>query len=184
MYRGYAVVSGVKVPHDTRPHAFLTSEPFLLATIELGGISAEFDAMTRAVYDAQLQRSIETGTLVAVSEDSLSREPWFVYNTLWQAGVPWRCVSPGGRAYPTERTFSTKAALAWDAIYGDAYSVRLTAAARSLATPGGLAAGLYDSGGTNSVLNINTNAVVLEALLYKARGRRPFVGSRRGDSTQ
>jgi len=174
-HRAYEAIEGVRVPHDTRTHSFLTSEPFMLAAMELGGISTEFQTMTRAIYDVQRQRAVTTGTLVAVSEDSLSREPWFVYNTIWNLGTAWVGLSPSGRSHPAQRSLSTKAAFAWDAIYGDDYSARLLDAVRGLMTPAGFAAGRFDDGTTNSVLNINTNAVILEALLYKARHGRPFI---------
>jgi hypothetical protein len=174
-HRAYVTVEGVRIPHDTRSHAFLTSEPFMLAALEFGGISADFAAMTRAIYDVQRHRSIAAGRLVAVSEDSLSREPWFVYNTIWHSGTEWASVSPSGRRHDAQRSLSTKAAWAWHAVYGDDYSRQLVDATLALSSPDGFVAGRYDDGSVNTALNINTNAVILEALLYEARGGRSFI---------
>lgn len=174
-------VEGIGLRRDTRNLAFLTSDPFYLAAIELGGIETEFEALTEAVYRAQRRRAERTGVLTAVGEDSIDVPPWFVYSTLWIDGEPWRAVAHDGRPATEHRTLSTKAAFGWHALFPDAYSVRLLAAVQdTLAAEGGYRAGLYESDGRpNRSLNVNTNAVVLESLLYVQRGRRPFLRWRR-----
>jgi hypothetical protein len=174
-------VSGVRLHHDTRNLAFLTSDPFILAAIEEGGIDRAFEELTAAVYLAQQRRAEETGVLTAVGEDSIDAPPWFVYNTVWIDGEAWRPVGHDGRPAADRRSLSTKAAFGWWAVFPGDYSARLVAAVRpSLATESGYQAGLYEQDGrVNRALNVNTNAVVLESLLYVQRGRQPFLRWRR-----
>ena len=77
------------------------------------------------------------------------------------------------------RTLSTKAVFGWDAIYGTEYVKEMRSHIEDLPEKGdGWQAGIYeDSGATNSVYALNTNAIVLEALHYKAFG--PFLGMNR-----
>jgi len=173
-------VAGVRLRHDTRNLAFLTSDPFILGLIEVGGIDREFEAQAAALYAAQKSRWHATGALTAVGEDTIDAPPWFVYHTVWLDGEAWRCTGHDGRAAPERRSLSTKAAFGWWAVFPDDYSERLLAAVRpALATAGGYQAGLYESGRPNRSLNVNTNAVLLESLLYVQRGRQAFVPWRR-----
>lgn len=170
------VVDGIELPHDTRNLAFLTSEPFMLAKLEVGPIDAAFDAAAAAVYAVQKRHAAATGVLVAVSEDSADAEPWFVYNNIYFDGLPWNCVDHNGRPAPRLGSLSTKAAFAWWAVFPDEYSERLkNAVGDRLATPRGYYAGIYGDGRINRSLNVNTNAAILESLLYVRRGRASFL---------
>lgn len=175
----YAEVQGDTVACDDRvPEAHggtpapVLSEPWVLDGLEHG-----LDALTlphaRAVLAAQQRRFAATGKVTAVSEDHLDRPPWFVYSAVLGGGTDrWVAFSADGRRAPQDLTFSTKAAIGWWALFGGAYPDRLYAAAAELAHPGvGFWAGRYDAtGDVNRVLSLNTNAVVLEALAYRARG--------------
>lgn len=169
-------IFGVLLLHDTRKPAFLTSEAFLLARLELGSIDPLFDQLEREIYEIQRQRWEREGMLTAVSEDAVSVEPWFVYNAISANGEDWVCVSVSGKPYPALKSISTKAAVAWWAIEDDPYSYRLFEAVKDLVDPSsGYYAGVFESGGTNQSRNLNTNAIVLEAILYRRLGRRPFL---------
>jgi Protein of unknown function (DUF3131) len=161
---------------DEKNGAFLTSEPFFLARLEIGPIAPEFTNLENAVYEVQQKRWEREGVLTAVSEDSFGVPPWFVYNTVDADGKPWACVTPSGREHPELKALSTKAAIAWWAIRGDSYSLRLLEGVKDLFDPDrGYYAGLLEEGGTNTSLNINTNAVILESMLYRRLGRRSFL---------
>ena len=167
---------GLRVPHDTRGNAHLTSEPFLLAGLELGGIDATFRGLTDTLYAVQKRRWQGTQALTAVSEDTLDRAPWFAYNSVLVDDKPWQCQSPDGRDAAELRTLSTKAAFGWAVLYRDDYGRRLRQAAAPLVHPRfGFYAGRYESGAANTSLNVNTNAVILEAILFLKRGGRPFL---------
>jgi hypothetical protein len=182
----YADVQGDTVACDDRvPEAHggtpapVLSEPWVLDGLEHG-----LDALTlphaRAVLAAQQRRFAATGKLTAVSEDHLDRPPWFAYSAVVGGTDRWMAFWSNGRRAPQDLTFSTKAAIGWWALFGGDYPDRLYAAAAKLVDPGrGLWAGRYDAtGAVNRVLTLNTNAVVLEALAYRARG--PALGPARG----
>jgi hypothetical protein len=183
----YAEVEGDTVARDDRvPEAHGgTPAPVLSEPWVLGGLEHGLDALTlphaRAVLAAQQRRFAETGKLTAVSEDHLDRPPFFAYSAVLGGTDRWIAFYSNGRRAPQDLTFSTKAAIGWWALFGGDYPDRLYASAVELIDPGhGLWAGRYDAtGAVNRVLSLNTNAVVLEALAYLARGPvlRPVRGS-------
>jgi hypothetical protein len=171
-------VAGVRVPRDARlprdhggTHAAVASEPWVLTGLEQG-----FDAVTlpiaQTVLLVQARRFAATGRLTAASEDALDRPPWFAYSAIVNGDATWSAFAPDGAPAPGAFTFSTKAAVAWAVLFDGEYADRLLAAAAALVAPdGGLYAGRYDeTGEVNRTLSLNTNAVVLEALAYHARG--------------
>jgi hypothetical protein len=167
---------GVSLLRDTRNLASLTSEPFFLARMELGQLSPAFSQLELALFQVQEKNAAIKGTLIAVSEDSIDRQPWFLYNSVCFERRPWACVSPAGVAYPALACVSTKTAAAWRAMYDAPYAARVFDAVKTAFDPQrGYWAGVYNAGGQNRSLNINTNAVILEALLYWRLGRQSFL---------
>jgi hypothetical protein len=171
-------VDGQAVPHDARrprdhggAPAALVAEPFLLDALEYG-LDAVTLPVARSLLRAQARRHAALGRLTATSEDALDRPPWFSYSALVNGSATWTAIGPDGAPAPDALTFSTKAAVAWAALFEGPYPELLLAAAAELAVPGeGLMAGRYDaSGDVNRALSLNTNAVVLEALAYRVRG--------------
>jgi hypothetical protein len=166
----------ITLHRDLRGQAFLTSEPFFLALLELGRISPEFGRQADAVYEIQKRRATSSGEMMAMSEDAIDQRPWFVYNSLNYDGEAWRCVSHSGKPYPQAASLSTKTAFAWWAVYGDDYASRLmTTVKDNYDAEKGYYGGIYTNGERNRSLNINTNAVILEAVLYRALGHRPLI---------
>jgi hypothetical protein len=166
---------GERIEYDPRQPAFLNSEPFVLAGLELGGIDDRFRQAADALYRVQARRAVMVGHPVALSEDATDQKPWFLYNTVLFEGQPWQCVTH--RAVRQERCqdLSTKAAFGWAALHRDEYSGRLRNAVSVLRdSQAGFYAGRWADGGVHRSLNINTNAVVLEALLFASRGNAPF----------
>jgi hypothetical protein len=167
---------GVPLLRDTRNLAALTSEPFFLARMELGSVSPAFDLLGQALFQVQEKHAALKGTLIAVSEDAIDRQPWFLYNSVCFEHRPWACVNPAGVAYPELACVSTKAAVAWWALYDTPYAARVLDAVKNAFDPQrGYWAGVYNSGAMNRSLNVNTNAVILESLLYRRLGRQPFL---------
>jgi hypothetical protein len=174
-------VQGVQVPADDRSasefgaHVYVTSEPYGPMGLELGLTGPE-SVLSRRVFDAQVARHQATGVLTAVSEDHLDKDPRFIYNTVWADGQAWACVTDTGASHPEARSLSTKAAVGLAMLYPGAHAEQLIAVVTPLAVPGqGLMAGRYESPqAPNRVLSLNTNAVVLEALAFRAHG--PVMG--------
>ena len=171
-------VAGQPIAYDARmpqehgnTHNAVVSEPFLLLAFEIG-LGGTAGAITEAVYLAQRARARQVGHLVAVSEDSIDRAPYFVYNSVLNGGVAWAALTPDGVDASAHRTLSTKAAFGWGHLYRDAYAGELVARAATLSDPErGFFAGVYDADGkTNTALSANTNGLILESLWYETRG--------------
>ncbi|MGQ4646124.1 DUF3131 domain-containing protein [Lyngbya aestuarii] len=156
---------------------YLTNDPYLLWGLELGwpdSVKSQVENLLRV----QAKRYERTGILTAVNEDSLDRSPYFLYYSVYANGQPWHAVNSRGKTYPQYRFLSTKAAFAWDALMpNDSYATTLRAGVENLAKPNrGYPAGRYENSqlGVNALFNVNTNAVILESLLYQIRGNRPL----------
>ncbi|MEM7252914.1 MAG: DUF3131 domain-containing protein [Pseudomonadota bacterium] len=169
-------VEGQTVAYDRRPYSFLTLEPFILGKLELDTVDSEFVRFLFELYELQKARFKQTAVLTAATEDALDREPWFAYHNIASANDAWICQGHNGNAIPGCQFLSTKAAMGLASIFDDEYSKQLRDAVSQFIDPRqGFFAGQYDSGEMNKALSVNTNAVVLEAMLYLHRGGRPFV---------
>ena len=177
-------VDGVSLQVDLRNQANsnalnpLTSDPYTLWGLELGWPEPLL-IQTERLLEAQKKRFERTGILTAVNEDSLDRPPYFLYYSVYANGEAWPALTATTAAYPNLRTLSTKAAFAWSALFPkDTYAQSLRSAVQFLSDlQRGYFAGRYENQalGPNKSLNVNTNAIVLESLLYKARGERPLI---------
>jgi hypothetical protein len=190
MYRAYNAerhlmvreVQGQPIPVDTRLHrnitpAFTVSEPYLFDGLEFG-----FDARSlrfaSTIYRAQEARYRETGVLTAVSESHIDVAPYFIYSSVWGGGAPWAVMTFSGDRMDSKRTVTIKVSFAWDALFGTDYTRELVAAIAPLGDPErGWPEGIYEMDGTtNSSVTVNTNAVVLAALAFRAHGPLIRVG--------
>ena len=153
--------------HDSEAHNYVTSEPYVLDGLESGFQSLP-EADAARLLLAQQRRFERTGQLTAWSEDNLDRSPWFVYNCMFVDGQAWTTLDSGGRDAHALRGSSLKAAIGWHVLFRTPYTQRLYVGLRSLADPGqGAFAGFYEeSQQANAALTLNTNGIVLEALLY------------------
>ena len=154
----------------------LTNDPYFLWALELGLPKAAQTQVTN-LMKLQEQRFQRTGILTAVNEDSLDRAPYFLYYGVLTDGSLWQPVTAHGKV-SNLRFVSTKAAFAWKALMpGSRYGDRLRQAAQPLFDPKrGYYSGRYENSqdGINEAMNVNTNAIILESLLYQARGNRPI----------
>jgi hypothetical protein len=169
-------VEGLPIAVDSRSQhggapAFVVSEPYLFDGLEFG-FDARSQLFATTVYQAQEARFASTGHLTAVTEGHLNEKPYFSYATVWGGGAPWAVLSFKGERMDSRRTLSTKAAFAWDALFGTEYTAKLVAAVAPNADPAkGWAEGIYEQDGApNSSVTANTNAVILAALSFKATG--------------
>jgi hypothetical protein len=170
-------VLGVAVPHDARDRArwgavdALVTEPWVLDALEFG-LGDGGAPLAARVFEVQKRRWETTGVVTALSEDHVDRPPWFVYDAIVADGVPWRTVDPEGKEVAGLRGLSTKAAFALAAVNpDDPYAAVLRRAVAGAHDPErGWFAGTYERGAPNRALTANTNAVVLEAILFGRRG--------------
>ncbi|MEP2892101.1 DUF3131 domain-containing protein [Tateyamaria sp.] len=184
MYRAYDAenhlmvrdVEGHAIPVDTRLHrnitpAFTVSEPYLFDGLEFG-FDARSHRFATSIYAAQEARFRETGILTAVSESHINVAPYFIYSSVWGGGAPWAVMTFSGDRMDSRRTVTTKVAFAWDALFGTQYTRELLTAIAPLGdAERGWPEGIYEiDGTTNTSVTVNTNAVVLAALAFRAHG--------------
>ncbi len=164
-------ILGLDVPHDKRDFAFLTNEPFVLGRLELGATDVVFDRVADILYLAHKSRWKQYDILSAVSEDAIDEAPWFLYNNVYKDNKSWVCTAANGELQDRCASVSAKVAHAWSVLYADDYAKTVQRAVKQAVHPKfGFFAGLYNDGSVNEALSINTNAVILEAMLYRLRG--------------
>ena len=171
-------VSGQPIAYDRRlpekhggTHNAVVSEPFILDAIEFGW-NDETLALSRALFVAQRNRYRDSKVMTAVSEDNLDRAPYFIYGSLLNDMKPWATFTPDGKDASAHRTVSLKAAVGWAYLFDDDYARSLLAHVEDAAqVDQGWYSGKYEANGAiNKALTANTNGIVLEILLYRARG--------------
>lgn len=166
------------------------TEPHLLEAVELG-YSDTARAMAEALFAAQVSESAATGRLICVSEAPIDREPWFIYNG-YQIGAtetPWTVETSDNSVRYTTRGFrrsvervNSKAAFLWHAVRSGDYTSQLVAHTREFAAdPGlGFAPGVLTVAQDSSrgYADINTNAIILQAIAYSLNDARPAISWR------
>ena len=186
---GWETIHGVRVPIDLRLSTIFKSitptlsEPYILEGLEMG-FNHESQLLASRIYEAQEARFRDTGTPTMVSEDHISVAPYFLYSSVHSNDEPWAVVAENGERFDELRTLSVKAIFGWDAIYQTDYTAQLRDDVLDLGTPEfGWYAGRYeDSGEPNDTLSLNTNAVILEAIHYRAFG--PFLNIESAENTE
>ncbi|WP_224090435.1 DUF3131 domain-containing protein [Nostoc sp. MS1] len=156
---------------------YLTNDPYLLWGLELGWTD-NIKPQVQNLLKVQVKRFQRTGIITAVNEDSLDRPPYFLYYSVYSNGQSWQAVNSRGKSYPQLRFVSTKAAFSWFAIMPNEYTKKLRDFVQNLAEQSrGFFSGKYENSqlGINASVDVNTNAIVLESLLYRARGQKPIV---------
>jgi Protein of unknown function (DUF3131) len=157
---------------------YLTNDPYILWGLEMGWPD-NVKPQVQALFNVQEKRFQRTGILTAVNEDSINRAPYFLYYSVYANGKNWTAITPNGKSYPDLQFVSTKAAFGWSALLPHhSYATKLRAAMENLAvSERGFYAGRYEKAqmGINTVMDANTNAVILESLLYAAKGHSPLI---------
>jgi len=158
----------MEIPYDNRKDAILTSDPFILAAIELNGINNDYWDIIETIYNVQGARWKSTGIITCVGEDYLATEPWFVYNCIRAKNTNWVCISSQGETTDNLKNISTKITFAWHYLFEEKYTEIAFKKVNNLFNPErGWYAGLFENGEINNSLNCNTNAIILEAILSK-----------------
>lgn len=177
-HRGNIEIMGVNIAHDKRDprewHAnnYVLTESYTMDAMELG-IDDENKQLVRNIFEVQKQRWRETGIVTAISEDNIDQEPWFLYNTIYNAGETWQTTNSSDVSYDHLKTTSVKAAMSMALLFPeDEYSAVLMDTIESAYDPEkGWYSGIYENGaGYNKVTTANTNGVILSGFLYKKYG--------------
>ena len=168
----------------------IASEPNANELIELGP-APHATVLGDIIYKAQQGRYNETGQLTSISEAPIDRKPWFTYQGFDRNGYGtfvWPVHSSvTDEKWQTEefadrfRMVNSKAAFLWHALRDDDYAPKLRDYISAEAKTGsfGFAPGIYEqSGGKPNLMDINTNAMILEAIAYRLNGQRPLASLR------
>lgn len=171
-------VLGIPITGDRRGLDRLTSEPFVLAGMEVGWS----DSMRQLAWQtlaAQARRFEETGQITVVSEDAIALPPYyFYYYCVYCSGEEFTInVHSPGTSLDEPRWISSKAAFGWHALLPSAYTWSAVEAVQPALDPAaGWSSGVFEGTGVSTeTLTLNTAAVIMEAALYRQL-RRPFIG--------
>ncbi len=175
-YLEFREIYGVEIPYDKRDkehsdaNNYVVMEPYMLDGLEFGWdyFSKEF---SYRIYKAQEDRYRDTGILTAVTEDHLDQAPYFIYNSVFVNKKEWVAIDEKGKVHNDMKQLSTKASFAMSALYDTKYTKKLMIEINKLKSENGWYTGIYEKNGKiNKSLTCNTNAIVLESLLYKKVG--------------
>ncbi|GEM_PF-1582712 len=171
---GACRINGILIPIDKRHR----DDQLLMSTVPLCleafgfGFCKDGRALALAMFLAQKKHFQLTGTLTALAPVPTERTSETINQGLSATGPDGiLCRIHGGENRADLRCVSTAAAFCHWAVAGGAYGQKLLDAVDILATQNGWQAGLFNHDARpNSVLSLNTNAVILEAIHFKCFG--------------
>ncbi|MGB1009024.1 MAG: DUF3131 domain-containing protein [Thiolinea sp.] len=159
-------------PREFGANNYVITESYSMDAQE-NSIDSENRPLIQNIFNVQQERWKRTGIVTAVSEDNIDRKPWFIYNTILNAGIQWSTINPRGDQFPQYKTVSTKAALSLAVLYPEEeYSqVLLDTIENAYNEDSGWYSGVYEGGlGYNKALTANTNGNIMANMLYKKHG--------------
>ncbi|EGU31961.1 putative lipoprotein [Vibrio ichthyoenteri ATCC 700023] len=130
-------------------------------------------AMADAVYLVQERRWENERIYTARGEHVVSGEPYFVYDAIYGLGTPWITLAEDGSSHDQLALVSTRITFQMWALWKTEYTERLMTLVKELYDPQrGWYEGRFElTSAYEKSLSLKTNAGVLEALLYKQRGK-------------
>lgn len=168
------LVYGVKVPTDARTFYsnFVGSESYWYTGFDYGIDDNESGKYIKNIYKVQEARYNHTLQLTAVTEDHVDRPPYFLYNTIFTNGEPFKIINHDAQDYNEFKSVSTKAAIGMKHLFNTPYANKVYDYVKNNYDPEkGYYAGIYEIlEGANRSLTLNTNSIVLESLLFNRMG--------------
>lgn len=174
---GMALDIDSRDPRTTWTPSAITTTPYVLSGMEYGWQLPGADrALIRQqrqrashVYRVQEMRWQNKGILTARSDFSVSAPPWHVNDTIFGNGYAWNTLADDGKWVPRLAQVSTRAVFGLWALWDTPFTDALMAMTRLQYDAG---RGWYEgrveaTGDYNRAITLSTNALVLEALLFK-----------------
>jgi hypothetical protein len=176
-YRANTEILGVMIAHDNRDprntgvNNFVLTDSYTLDAMELG-IRTDNQTLVDNIFKVQKERWRRTGIATALTDGHINQPPYYLYNTIFDAGLPFTTTTDTGLRSEEMRTISTRAGFMLAALFPeDPYSDVLLSAIESAYDPQkGWFSGVYENGGYNDVTTANTNGIILQTMLYKKYG--------------
>jgi len=165
-------------PRTTWTPSAITTLPAVLSGMEYGwelpGASRDAVRTLRHrasdVYRVQEMRWQQDKVLTARSDFTLAEAPWHVNDTIFANGYAWNTLGDDGKYYPRLAQVSTRAVFGlwvlWDTPFTDAL-MKMTRLQQDRER-GWYEGRVESTGDYNRAITLSTNAMVLEALFYKA----------------
>ena len=175
-YLEFIDIYDIAIPYDKRDkrhsnaNNYVVMEPYMLDGLEFGWdyFSKEF---SYRLYKAQEERYNDTNILTAVTEDHLDKAPYFVYNTVFVNKKKWVAIDEKGKVHNNMKQLSAKASYSMHVLYNTKYTAKLMKRIASLKSDRGWQTGIYEKDNKiNKSVTCNTNAIILESILYKQQG--------------
>ncbi|WP_420473278.1 DUF3131 domain-containing protein [Noviherbaspirillum sp. ST9] len=168
--------TGAQAPVLTMPHVLLGMEygwRYPGRSVASAGERVDLRRIAQQVYAVQETRYRKQGVLTARTDYQVREAPYAVTDAIYNAGVPWSTAGPDGKEQEKLALVSTRAAFGMWVLWPGEYTDRLLQAVEALHQPnrGWYEGRLEHSGGALESISLSTNAMVLETLLFKVRGR-------------
>lgn len=179
-FRANTEILGFTIAHDNRDprqwgvNNFVVTDSYTLDAME-HGIDEQNQPLLENIFKVQKKRWQDTGIPTAISDDNINQPPYYLYNTIFSAGLTFTTTTDTGVAHEALKTVSTKSAFSLATLFPhDDYSNILMSTIESAYNPDrGWYSGIYEEGGYNDVTTAHTNGVMLTTLLYKKYGAMP-----------
>jgi hypothetical protein len=180
-YSDFAVTTlfGRWLPFDSRQAGYppqfsaVTTRPAALMLLEFGEeSSAPAYELASSIFAAQKLRFEQEGKLTARDAHSMDRPPYFVLDSVYAEGIPFAALRMDGELQPDGACINTGAAFLLWAMSDEPFTQALLTAVETLYDEfGGWFAGIYEmDGSVNRSISLKDNAMILEALAYRAFG--------------
>jgi len=177
---GMALDVDARDPRTSWTPSAITTLPYVLSGIEYGwslpGADGDTSTVLRhrasQVYRVQEMRWQQDRILTARSDFNLSAPPWHVNDTIFANGYAWNTLADDGKWVPRLAQVSTRAVFGLWALWDTPFTEALMKTTRlQYDTQRGWFEGRTEfTGDYNRAITLSTNAMVLEALLFKAHG--------------
>jgi hypothetical protein len=172
-----ARATGVQAPVLTMPHVFMGMElGWRNPAADRYGQRTDtpsFQELANQVYRVQEARYLKERVYTARSDYQVRSEPYQVFNSVFAAGYPWNTIGSDGKEYEKLSLVSTRAAFGMWVLWPTPYTDQLIEVVQSMYDKerGWFEGRLEASGAPQQNITLATNAAVLEALLFKVKGR-------------
>jgi hypothetical protein len=165
-------ITGMPAPVVTLPWVLLGLELDWRDAAQGEGQPRPLADIATLIYRIQEERYRREKIHTARTDHPIGRPPYFIFDSIHAGGYPFNTTAGDDTQQPQSSLVSTRAAFGLWALWNTDYTTSLMTVVEPLHVKerGWFEGRLEQTGGAEELLTSTTNAVVLEALLYKERG--------------